>query len=321
MSPTFLDDTSAPTGSLGLYVKACVLLGRVVNYLQRLPRTKCVKQGAACSAVKAHNKALPGFIELDVALSRFKESVGPRLYDAVGDGIDGFLVSAYCIPHAATILLHESFTDRYVRDPTSSLSRCLAAAKCVVNAMHVLYGSSHDLAGGDPFQPVCWSIAGRALVRDFATRRLWGDHDEAEVSKGLAEDCLEFHEVCQKGGSGIAGALAQTLRRHLSNPDMLLPMDGPVRLSLSPPLAPLPFVLLPLVALPLDPRPLFSPCVSSRLHPSTLSDSTSSLHAVPARLVREGGGQRERAAGRGAALEETRRRVSRAGVAERVSIA
>ncbi|GAA5890830.1 hypothetical protein JCM8208_003067 [Rhodotorula glutinis] len=227
MSPSFLDDTSAPTGSLGLYVKACVLLGRVVNYLQRLPRTKCVKRGAACSAVKAHNKALPAFIELDVALSRFKESVGPRLYDAVGDGIDGFLVSAYCIPHAATILLHESFTDRYVRDPTSSLSRCLSAAKCVVNAMHVLYNGSHDLAGGDPFQPVCWSIAGRALVRDYATRRLWGDHDDAEVSKGLAENCLQFHEVCQKGGSGIAGALAQTLQRHLDNPDMLLPMDGP----------------------------------------------------------------------------------------------
>ncbi|GAA5922351.1 hypothetical protein JCM3775_005700 [Rhodotorula graminis] len=227
MSHSFLEDTSAPTGSLGLYVKACVLLGRVVNYLQRLPRTKCVKRGAACSAVKAHNKSLPGFIELDVALSRFKESVGPRLYDAVGDGIDGFLVSAYCIPHAATILLHESFTDRYVREPTSSLSRCQTAATCIVNAMHVLYGSSHDLAGGDPFQPVCWSIAGRALVRDFATRRLWGDLDEAEVSKGLAEDCLQFHEVCQKGGSGIAGALAQTLQRHLDNPDMLLPMDGP----------------------------------------------------------------------------------------------
>ncbi|GAA5837768.1 hypothetical protein JCM9279_006855 [Rhodotorula babjevae] len=227
MSPTFLDDTSAPTGSLGLYVKACVLLGRVVNHLQRLPRTKCVKRGAACSAVKAANKAMPAFIELDVALSRFKESVGPRLYDAVGDGIDGFLVSAYCIPHAATILLHEAFTDRYVREPTSSLARCLAAAKCIVNAMHVLYGSATDLAGGDPFQPVCWSIAGRALVRDFATRRLWGDHDDAEVSKGLAEDCLQFQETCQKNGSGIAGALAQTLRRHLDNPDMLLPMDGP----------------------------------------------------------------------------------------------
>lgn len=212
-----------------------MLLGRVVNYLQRLPRNKCVKRGAACSAVKAAAKARPDFIELDVALSRFKEDVGPRLYDAVGDGIDGFLVSAYCIPHVATILLHEGFTDRYERDPTSSLSRCLAAAKCVVNAMHVLYGSAHDVCGGDPYQPFHWSVAGRALVRDYATRRLWGEADEAEASRALAESCLQFHEQCEMRGSGIAGTLAKTLRRHLDNPDILLPIDGDrvVRLSLS----------------------------------------------------------------------------------------
>lgn len=34
-SPTFLQEAAAPTGSLGLYVKAVVLLGRVVNFLQR----------------------------------------------------------------------------------------------------------------------------------------------------------------------------------------------------------------------------------------------------------------------------------------------
>ncbi|GAA6049853.1 hypothetical protein JCM3770_004216 [Rhodotorula araucariae] len=225
-SPTFLDDTSAPIGSLGLYIKATVLLGRVVNYLQRLPRTKCVQQGESCSKVKVLAKSRPEFVELDVALSRFKENVGPRLYDAVGDGIDGFLISAYCIPHVATILLHEGFTDRYVRDATSSLSRCLSAAKCVVNAMHVLYGSSYDLGGNDPFLPFCWSVTGRALVRDYATRRLWGDDDDAAQAKALAESCLQFHEMCRKNGSGIAETLQKTLQRHLENPDTLLPLDA-----------------------------------------------------------------------------------------------
>ncbi|BGP37658.1 hypothetical protein JCM10449v2_001575 [Rhodotorula kratochvilovae] len=225
-SPTFLDDTSAPIGSLGLYIKATVLLGRVVNYLGRLPRTKCVQQGESCSKVKVLAKSRPEFVELDVALSRFKENVGPRLYDAVGDGIDGFLISAYCIPHVATILLHEGFTDRYVRDATSSLSRCLSAAKCVVNAMHVLYGSSYDLGGNDPFLPFCWSVTGRALVRDYATRRLWGDEDDAAQAKALAESCLQFHEMCRKNGSGIAETLQKTLQRHLENPDSLLPLDA-----------------------------------------------------------------------------------------------
>jgi hypothetical protein len=108
------------------------------------------------------------------------------------------------------------------------------------------------------FIPFTWSVTGRALVRDWATRRRWADspfklHDdvsgfaqEAEASKQLAEHCLNFMETCAGMGSKIscallflsflfgsirsphpyADTLSCTLREHLDNPDNLLPIDG-----------------------------------------------------------------------------------------------
>ncbi|GAA5989687.1 hypothetical protein JCM11641_007280 [Rhodosporidiobolus odoratus] len=253
-SPTFLEDSSAPIGSLGLYIKASVLLGRVVNYLQRLPRARCVDIGPDCDELKAMLKAQPEFIELDVSLSKFKACHSANFYDASGNQIDGFLASAYAIPHVATILLHEPLTSRVDQSPTSSLARCLASAKCIVNSMWVLYQSSSDLGGCDPFLPFAWSATGRALVRDYATRRRWdggpavsppppadmGDSPappttppamdyatEAQASLTLAEHCLTFMSGCGKqGGNTVASTLAETLEKHLADPDQLLPFDG-----------------------------------------------------------------------------------------------
>ncbi|BGO99959.1 hypothetical protein JCM10021v2_003637 [Rhodotorula toruloides] len=226
-SSNFFEDATAPIGSLGLYIKATVLLGRVVNFLQRnVPRAKCVEQGESCSGVKAEFKSREEFVELDVALSKFKANHSANFYDAADNAIDGFLASAYAIPHVATMLLHETFTDRYDMSPTSSINRCLSSAKCVVNAMHILYQSNYDLGGCDPFLPFCWSVTARALVRDYTTRRFWGQHEAAQASLQLAEQCLSFHDACAKMGSPIAQCLATTLRKHLDNPDILLPVDG-----------------------------------------------------------------------------------------------
>ncbi|GAA5905660.1 hypothetical protein JCM6882_008740 [Rhodosporidiobolus microsporus] len=251
-SPTFLEDVSAPIGPLGLYIKATVLLGRVVNFLQRLPRARCVDAGGTCAEIKAALKATPEFIELDVALMKFKASHSANFYDQTGSHIDGFRTSAYVIPHVATILLHEPFTDRLDQSSTSSLARCLSAAKCVVNSMFVLYQSSYDLGGCDPFLPFCWSTTGRALVRDWATRRRWTASfadgnveatsnyvEEAEASKGLAEHCLSFMRTCERAGSGIAAAQAEALQRHLDDPDALLPFDGSESWAVSAYLEPL----------------------------------------------------------------------------------
>ncbi|GAA6016950.1 hypothetical protein JCM11491_006922 [Sporobolomyces phaffii] len=225
-SPTFLQDTSAPIGSLGLYIKATILLGRVVNYTQRFPRYLTIPAGGTCSSIKRDIKAGADFIELDVAISKFKASHSANFFDNAGSTIDGFLASAYVIPHVATILLHETLTDRYDRTPSSSIQRCLVAAKCIINSTYVLYQSSYDLGGVDPFLPFCWSVAGRALVRDYTTRQFWGETDEAEQAKQLAEHCLSFTQHCAKSGSRIAQRLTETLKGHLENPESLLPLDA-----------------------------------------------------------------------------------------------
>lgn len=113
----------------------------------------------------------PEFCELDVAISKYKASNSANFFDNAGSSIDGFLASAYVIPHvyvlfsssaarkevlridvrySATILLHETLTDRYDRTPQSSIQRCLVAAKCIINSTYILYQSSYDLGGVDP---------------------------------------------------------------------------------------------------------------------------------------------------------------------------
>ncbi|GAA5875603.1 hypothetical protein JCM16303_000680 [Sporobolomyces ruberrimus] len=225
-SPDFLQDTSAPIGSLGLYIKATIILGRVVNFTQRFPRYLAIPMGETCSSIKRDIKAGADFIELDVAISKFKASHSANFFDNAGSTIDGFLASAYVIPHVATILLHETLTDRYDRTPSSSIQRCLVAAKCIINSTYVLYQSSYDLGGVDPFLPFCWSVAGRALVRDYTTRKSWGETEEAESAKQLAEHCLSFTQHCAKSGSKIAQRLTETLKGHLENPESLLPLDA-----------------------------------------------------------------------------------------------
>ncbi|GAA5852757.1 hypothetical protein JCM3766R1_006147 [Sporobolomyces carnicolor] len=225
-SPSFLSDTQAPIGSLGLYIKATILLGRVVNYTQRFPRYLRIPPGETCSSIKKDIKAGADFIELDVSISKFKASHSANFFDNASSTIDGFLASAYVIPHVATILLHETLTDRYDRNPSSSLQRCLVAAKCIINSTYILYQSSYDLGGVDPFLPFCWSVAGRALVRDYSTRQFWGEHEEADTAKQLAEHCLSFTQHCAKSGSRIAQRLTETLRGHLENPESLLPLDA-----------------------------------------------------------------------------------------------
>ncbi|GAA5990411.1 hypothetical protein JCM5350_003690 [Sporobolomyces pararoseus] len=224
-SPSFLQDTSAPIGSLGLYIKSTILLGRVVNYTQRFPRYLVIPPGESCSSFKRNIKASEDFIELDVSISKFKASHSANFFDSAGSSIDGFLASAYVIPHVATILLHETLTDKYDRTPNSSIARCLVAAKCIINSTYVLYQSSYDLGGVDPFLPYCWSVAGRALVRDFTTRQFWGEQEQAEQSKQLVDHCLSFTLHCSKQGSRICERMFETLKGYLENPENLLPLD------------------------------------------------------------------------------------------------
>lgn len=223
----FLFDTSAPIGSYGLYVKATILLGRVVNYLQRMPRWQQLPGDVTCSQLKEQVKASDEFKALDYALAKFRTTTSADFIGA-GDQIDSALASAYCIPHAATILLHEPFCDIHDRDPNSSLARCLTSAKCVINATYVLGQSANDLQGTDPFLSWCWTVVGRSLVRDMAIRSVWGEDDRAAVARGLAEECLDFCSKIDVRGYKIAGVLVGVMEGLLRCPQQLVPADGPI---------------------------------------------------------------------------------------------
>lgn len=215
--PNFIHEFAQPVGSLGLYVKAVVLLGRVINFLQRLPRTAGIDARSRIEEQRAI-KASAAFLELDYALAKFRTATSSNVFDA-GDSIDGHLASAYAIPHAATILLHETFCERNDRSPISSIARCLTSAKCVVNSTYLLYESSNDLSGCDPFLPFCWSVVGRALVRDYAIKISWGEEKSAAISKQLAEHCIGFTSRCAKiRGTQIAHVLTSNLKQLLNDP-------------------------------------------------------------------------------------------------------
>lgn len=135
----------------------------------------------------------------------------------------------------------------------------------VVSALRVQYKLTATCARGS-FIPWCWSVTGRSLVRDYATKRYWGTHDEALASREMAESVLGFHLLCAEKKIPIARELmcppfyeflgtphplvmiaagasaddiydwcacpevmADTLKGYLDNPETLLPIDISVR--------------------------------------------------------------------------------------------
>lgn len=109
-------------------------------------------------------------------------------------------------------------------------------------------------------------MTGRSLVRDYATKRYWGAHDEALASREMAESVLGFHLLCAEKkipiarelecppfyeffgtphplvmiGAGASAdeiydwcacpeVMADTLKGYLDNPETLLPIDISVR--------------------------------------------------------------------------------------------
>lgn len=128
-----MHETTAPIGSLGLYIKGNVLLGRVINWTQRELSSRPPREGADFGSSRSsslrrrprggdlldhedqdqgvaslsspsvkHSLIVPSrrpeFKELDFALSKFRTTVSGNFIDA-GNQIDGYLASSYAIPH------------------------------------------------------------------------------------------------------------------------------------------------------------------------------------------------------------------------------
>ncbi|KAM0792053.1 hypothetical protein ACM66B_004760 [Microbotryomycetes sp. NB124-2] len=232
-SSDLFEPPQAPIGSFGLYIKGNVLLGRVNNFLQRLPQYTQIPPGYTCATYRDAVVASPQFRELDLVLAKFRNTMSADFFNTEALGFtDGYMMaSAYCLPHIATLLLHEAMVDEIDRSPDSSLNVSIRSATCVVRALTLLYYStSNDCFGIDPFLSFTWSVVGRCLVRDYAVRRRWTDDshqlEKAEQSKDLAWQCLMAVRQCAektKGMFGISVAIAQNLSELIQNPDRVLP--------------------------------------------------------------------------------------------------
>jgi len=54
----------------------------------------------------------PEFVELDLAISKYKASNSANFFDNAGSSIDGFLASAYVIPHVYVSLPYSAVRGR-----------------------------------------------------------------------------------------------------------------------------------------------------------------------------------------------------------------
>ncbi|GAA97748.1 uncharacterized protein L969DRAFT_80379 [Mixia osmundae IAM 14324] len=225
-SSTFF--TSHPDGLVGprqLNIKAFVLLGRVVNFVQRLP------------APFGHGEPVPGrpkydytagveFNKLDAEVVAFRLSFPPayrHFAQALGGAaatIDIELVTAHAVPHCCTMILHEPFVS--AREHDLAMRRCLLSARAMLAMIQTLRNSSFELGLLTPYVVFCWSVAGRTLIREFAiktSRRLPADDVAAEVN--LVIQALElFGMHCPLGN-----VVAQTLRRLFADHESCIPKD------------------------------------------------------------------------------------------------
>ncbi|ORY60382.1 hypothetical protein BCR35DRAFT_198117 [Leucosporidium creatinivorum] len=171
--------------SLQLYLKAVVLMGRVVSWLQRSPSPIGVgiNNGPPRHVPAAGSRDprdSPEFQGLDNALVAFQLSIPREYHQAELHAASDTRVSlVHAIPHASVILLHEPFVTMQEDDP--SMKKCSVAAREILKAIVTLYSSSFDIALLVPFINFAWAVAGRTLVRELAIKQ----------AKGIVEGCDE----------------------------------------------------------------------------------------------------------------------------------
>lgn len=127
---------------LQLYLKAVTLLGRVVTFVQRCPSPIGMSMNVAKPSPLdptsfSDLRTSLEFKKLDSDLVAFRLSI-PREYQTTQYyTLDPKIALIYALPFAATILLHENFCT--MGDEDASLSRCLSAARAILEAIYTLW--------------------------------------------------------------------------------------------------------------------------------------------------------------------------------------
>lgn len=149
------------TDSFILLIKAVMLFGRVTDFN--------VRGNLRVSTTLGKNRSpflLEEFRQLDQLVSSdFLHSL-PSIFksnNGVTNVLNGYkldtdLYMVHIIPHAATITLHNPYID--FTDPQNvSATRCVQAARSILEACTILSATSIDISRLHPFVTICWYLA------------------------------------------------------------------------------------------------------------------------------------------------------------------
>lgn len=148
-----------------LHMKAVVLLGRIVTFLQRSPTPTAWKVGAPDEREAPFDlRTTREFKQLDADAVTFRLSI-PREYQNILQWAneDNRLCLVFALPHTTTILLHEPFCT--MQEGDVSMARCLLSARAILEAIYSLWSSSFEIGHLSPFINVSRAVLGSPSQR------------------------------------------------------------------------------------------------------------------------------------------------------------
>lgn len=170
------------TDSFVLLLKAIMLFGRVTDYN--------VRNNLRAPTAPSKNQnpfELDGFRVLDNLVHKdfldnllqpYKQNLGVAGSNGGGQ-VDTDLYMVHIIPHAATITLHSPYLDLTNLHSTST-TRCLDAARAILDAYFMLSATSLDITRLHPFVTICWYLAAVVQVQVCKHFIESGEHDREQ---------------------------------------------------------------------------------------------------------------------------------------------
>ncbi|GAA5820630.1 hypothetical protein JCM3770_003558 [Rhodotorula araucariae] len=169
-------------GPLQLFIKAVILLGKVVQFQQRAPHANKTAGGAyALNDSISDVRQTDAFKRLDATVDAFIASI-PREFQfqqrTPGSGSGDILTeNRLCLVHGMSrvsrILLHEPYVSS-LDDDEPSMVKCLNSANEILQSIFTIIGTSYEIALFAPYINFVWAVAGRTFIRMLAIKQVKG---------------------------------------------------------------------------------------------------------------------------------------------------
>ncbi|KAH8928136.1 hypothetical protein BT69DRAFT_620319 [Atractiella rhizophila] len=205
-----------------LQMKACILLSRVVSFMQHAPWRE-----ELCHGIEVRSSE--GFKQLDREVVNFRLSFPKTLSIPDKVGVDNIgLYLAHALSHCCTILLHSPYGSLNPED--TSMNRCMTCARAILSTLFLIHDNSMESTFANPFLIFAITTAGRMLVRDVAVKRHLNDllnaaNSETEVQVLIATLSRMGHNL------PVCAQTAKTFRSLLQDPSPILRSVAGIRTS------------------------------------------------------------------------------------------